>query len=170
MRFLLLPPPSADEVARVLAGTARRIARLLASRTEDDDDRIARDEPLLATLAAASLRTRIASGPHAGERWRRLGDRVEPEESDADPEASSRVPQHAGTSLHAGVVVPAHDRRRLARLCQYVSSPPLASDRLVERPDGRLALRLKTRWRDGTTHIRPSSPSGKTEPSASGFP
>lgn len=32
-------------------------------------------------------------------------------------------------------------------------APPLAHDRLEVRPDGRLALRLKTRWRDGTTHI-----------------
>jgi hypothetical protein len=34
-----------------------------------------------------------------------------------------------------------------------VARPPLGHDRLEERPDGRLALRLKTRWRDGTTHI-----------------
>lgn len=56
-------------------------------------------------------------------------------------------------SLHAEVGVPARDRRRLERLCRYVARPPLANERLEERPDGRLALRLKTRWRDGTTHI-----------------
>jgi hypothetical protein len=64
--FLPLPPPSPDEVARVLAGAARRIARLLAARAEADDDALARDEPLLAMLAAASLRARVAAGPHAG--------------------------------------------------------------------------------------------------------
>ncbi len=152
-RFHPLPPPSADEVARVLAGTARRIARLLASRSEGDDDALARDEPLLATLASASLRARIATGPHAGQRWRRLGDCVEPEDADADPEASPRVTAHEGMSLHADVAVPARDRRRLERLCHYVARPPLAHDRLQVRSDGRLALRLKTRWRDGTTHI-----------------
>jgi hypothetical protein len=31
--------------------------------------------------------------------------------------------------------------------------PPLANDRLQQRPDGRLRLRLKTRWRDGSTQI-----------------
>jgi Putative transposase len=56
-------------------------------------------------------------------------------------------------SLHAAVSVPARDRQRLERLCRYVARPPLASDRLEERTDGRLLLRLKTRWRDGTTHI-----------------
>ena len=56
-------------------------------------------------------------------------------------------------SLHADVAVPANDRNRLERLCRYVARPPLALDRLEEMADGRLAYRLKTRWRDGTTHI-----------------
>ena len=47
-RFLTLPPPNADEVARVLAGAARRIRRLLEERAGDDEDALARDEPLLA--------------------------------------------------------------------------------------------------------------------------
>jgi hypothetical protein len=153
-RFLPLPPASEDEVARVLAGTARRIHRLLETRADgDDDDAFARDEPLLALLTAASLRTRIATGQQRGERWRRLGDRVDPDELSADPEASPRVPAYGGMSLHAAVGVPARDRRRLERLIQYVARPPLAHDRLEKRPDGRLTLRLKTRWRDGTTHI-----------------
>ncbi|MCP5058501.1 MAG: transposase, partial [bacterium] len=152
-RFLPLPPPSPDEVARVLAGTARRITRLVALRTEDDDDALARDEPLLAVLAAASLRSRVAMGPGAGGRWRRLRDRIEPDSDEHDPEASSQVPRHRGMSLHAIVAVPARDRRRLERLCRYVARPPLAHDRLEGRPEGRLALRLKTPWRDGTTHI-----------------
>ena len=152
-RFLPLPPPSEDEVARVLSGTARRIHRLLEARVDGDDDALARDEPLLAHLTAASLRTRIATGCEQGERWRRLGDRVDPDELGADPEASPRVPAYGGMSLHAAVGVPARDRRRLERLIQYVARPPLAHDRLEKRPDGRLTIRLKTRWRDGTTHI-----------------
>jgi hypothetical protein len=152
-RFFPLAPPDDDEVARVLAGTARRLQRLVAERAGEDEDALARDEPLLAVLAAASLRGRSASGPNAGERWRRLGDRVEPADGNDDPEASPSTPQHGGMSLHATVGVPARDRRRLERLCRYAARPPLANERLEELPDGRLALRLKTRWRDGTTHI-----------------
>ncbi len=155
-RFFPLPAPGPSDVARVLAGTARRIRRLLEQRAGDDEDALARDEPLLALLAAASLRSRVATGPHRGEPWRRLRDRVEPTgDAEKGPvaDASSRVPQLGGMSLHAGVAVPANDRRRLERLCRYVGRPPLANDRLEERPDGTLTLRLKTPWRDGTTHV-----------------
>ncbi|MHC4408483.1 MAG: transposase [Planctomycetota bacterium] len=152
-RFLPLPPPDDDAVARVLAGTARRLERIVAKRAAEDEDALARDEPLLAVLAAASLRGHSASGPNAGERWRRLGDRVEPPTGNDELEASPRIPQHGGLSLHAAVAVPARDRQRLERLCRYVARPPLANERLEEHPDGRLALRLKTRWRDGTSHI-----------------
>jgi hypothetical protein len=142
-------------VARVLAGTARRIQHVIEARSEGDEDATARDQPLLAWLASASLRSRVASGDHRGERWRRLGDRVDPAQAEVsdDLDASTRVPQHGGMSLHADVAVPATDRRRLERLCRYVARPPLASERLESRSDGALTLRLKTRWRDGTPHI-----------------
>jgi hypothetical protein len=152
-RFWPLRPPTPGEVTRVLAGTARRIERLLASREAQDDDALARDEPLLATLAAASLRAQIAAGPQQGESWRRMGDRVGPGDLRDDPDATPHVPECRGMTLHAAVSVPARDRRRLERLCRYVARPPLANDRLEERHDGQILLRLKTRWRDGTTHI-----------------
>jgi hypothetical protein len=158
-RFLALDPPETDDVARVLAGTARRIRRRLErSGAEMDEDPIEADEPLMAMLGAASIRSRIATGPEAGEPWRRLGDRVEPIGEEADGlEPGATIPprcvRHGGMSLHADVAVPARDRRRLERLCRYVARSPLALDRLEELPDRRLAYRLKTLWRDGTTHV-----------------
>lgn len=127
-------------------------------RGADEDDPLAEDDPLMAALGAASIRSRIATGPEAGEPWRRLGDRVEPvDEDEAGVEARAQVPprcvRHAGMSLHADVAVPAHDRQRLERLCRYVARPPLALGRLEAMADGRLAYRLKTPWRDGTTHV-----------------
>ncbi len=87
--------------------------------------------------------------------WHRLGDRVEPvEASNASVgDAPPRCVREGGMSLHADVAVPARDRRRLERLCRYVARPPIALDRMEATPDGRLAYRLKTPWRDGTTHV-----------------
>ena len=156
--FLPLPPPTTADVARVMAGTARRVLRLLEKRgRENEDDPLAPDDPLLATLMAASIRSRIATGPKAGQPWRRLGDRVDPVESEdggADAEAApERCVREGGMSLHADVSVPARDRRRLQRLSGYILRPLISLDRLEAQPDGQLSYRLKTRWRDGTTHI-----------------
>ncbi len=161
-RFHLLDPPETADVARVLSGTARRIRRLLESSrlAEGTEDPLREEDPLLAMLGAASIRSRIATGPEAGSPWRRLGDRVEPvdeaEGADGVEPAAAMPPRcvrEGGMSLHADVVVPARDRRRLERLCRYVARPPLALERLAELGDGRLAYRLKTPWRDGTTHV-----------------
>ncbi len=81
--FEALPPPETKDVARILEGTASRILRQLErSRGDGEIDPLAFDDPLMATLGAASIRSRIATGPEAGEPWRRLGDRVEPGEDD----------------------------------------------------------------------------------------
>lgn len=157
--FIAVPAPSTDDVARVLAGTVRRIQRRLErDRSDSEDDPLPRDDPLMALLGAASIRSRIATGPEAGEPWRRLGDRVEPsseDEAGVEPLATAppRCVRQGGMSLHADVAVPARDRRRLERLCRYVARPPLALGRLEALADGRLAYRLKTPWRDGTTHV-----------------
>jgi len=56
-----------------------------------------------------------------------------------------------GFDLHAGVVVPGH-RARQERLSRYVLRPPVTGDRLVVA-DGRVVLRLRHPWADGTTHV-----------------
>ena len=45
------------------------------------------------------------------------------------------------------------DRDGRERLCKYLLRPPLSDDRLSLRPDGRVALQLKTPWRDGTVAL-----------------
>jgi hypothetical protein len=143
-----------------MAGTARRIKKRLERRViEQEEDQLAADQPLLAMLAAASVRSRIATGPEAGRPWRRLGDQVVPIETEQESGASSktdlpeRCVRQGGMSLHADVAVPARDRMRLERLCRYILRPALCLDRLEALPSGMLSYQLKNRWRDGTTHI-----------------
>jgi hypothetical protein len=58
-----------------------------------------------------------------------------------------------GFSLHAAVRVDVHDRKRLEQLCRYVTRPALSDERVHLNDAGQVALKLKTPWRDGTTHL-----------------
>jgi hypothetical protein len=135
----------------------RRLRRLLIARglTPDADagavDPLPEDQPLLAEIYAASVRSLIAIGERAGLGVLRIGDLVDPEE--AAFVTGPRSTMIDGVSLHANVSVPAGDRRRLEKLCRYIARPPVSTERLSKLRDGRLLYRLKRRWRDGTTHM-----------------
>ncbi len=46
-----------------------------------------------------------------------------------------------------------HYGRRVERLCRYAARPPVATERMSRREDGKLVYQLRHRWRDGTTHV-----------------
>jgi Putative transposase len=46
----------------------------------------------------------------------------------------------------------AGQRKTLERLCRYITRPALANDRVQINAAGQVELKLKTPWRDGTTH------------------
>jgi hypothetical protein len=62
-----------------------------------------------------------------------------------------------GFSLHAAVRVAANDRKRLEELCCYITRPALSDERVQLNAARRVELKLKTPWRDGTTHLVMSS-------------
>ena len=156
LTFHPAPPPSDEDVAHVLATVRARVGQLLGRRhLEPADDTVPADpfaevSPVLAGLVEASVQGRVALGPRAGARVRRLGD--EPDLG----HVTSRGPRQAqldGFDLHANVWVPPNDRARLEQLCRYLLRPPLAQDRVRLRTDGRILVQLKTVWRDGTSHF-----------------
>jgi hypothetical protein len=114
-------------------------------------DSLPSEDPLLAALYGASVHSRIATGPRAGQRVLRFGDPMDVE--DRELSSRQRCVTVGGFSVHGEVGVPARARRRLQRLCRYTGRPPVATQRLSRLGDGRLVYRLKRRWRDGTTHV-----------------
>ena len=156
VRFRPLADLDALDVTEVLASLVPGIGRLLARRGLGDDtpgetpDAWADAEPLLAGLAAASVRGRVALGPRAGRAIRRSG-------HTPDEETERRLgPCHArqsGFDLQAAVRIPAGHRDRLERICRYALRPPVATDRLRLTDTGQVLLELRRRWGDGTTHL-----------------
>jgi hypothetical protein len=58
-----------------------------------------------------------------------------------------------GFSLHAAVRLASHPRKELERLCRYITLPALANERLSRNARGQVVPKLKSPYRDGTTHI-----------------
>ena len=63
-----------------------------------------------------------------------------------------------GFSLHAAVRCAADDRQALAQLYQYITRPALSDKRVQGIAAGQVELKLKTTWRDGSTHLVMSQP------------
>jgi hypothetical protein len=146
--------PTDEEVEALLGVIRVRILRLLVRRglvCDDAGDGANESEaPPLHALYAASVRQRVAMGRRAGANVLRLG---EASTVTAAPPKRRRQARLGGFDLHANTSVRAKNRRKLERLCRYLLRPPVAEDRLSFGPDGSVLLRLKTPWRDGTSHL-----------------
>jgi hypothetical protein len=144
--FHPLPAPSEEDVARVARAVCRKVTRILARHKTADDGQTS----LLDSLANASVQGLVATGPRRGCQLLRLG----PSGEDAEATIpSKRCAEVVGFNVHANSYARANDRDRLEHLVKYLARPPIANDRLTELPDGRLALKFKQRWRDGTSHV-----------------
>jgi hypothetical protein len=97
----------------------------------------------------AAITYRIAFGPRPGQKVLTLRGAM-------PREVTARQPLCAdidGFSLHAAVRIEAHERKRLERLCRYITRPALSDERIRVNAAGQVQLELKTPWRDGTTHL-----------------
>jgi len=165
-QFVAAPILSDDDVQQIVETTARRVVRLLQRRgllEEGHVDPLWEQEPLLATITAASIQGQVATGERAGQPVRR---RL------LDPQEGIRTGPlcfaSRGFSLHAATRVPAADRTRLERLCRYVNRPPLAAGRLQILDAEQVATDLKTRWSDGTRET--GRPGAATAPQPGALP
>jgi hypothetical protein len=157
--FVEVDAPTDDELQVLLQTVITRLMKLLTlwgvlieemGRTyvakPDDDGQEART---LRPLQAAAITCRIAFGPRAGQKMLTLRGAM-------PREATARQPLCVdidGFSLHAAARVEANDRKRLKQLCRYIALPALSDGRVQLNAAGQVELKLKTPWRDGTTHL-----------------
>jgi hypothetical protein len=153
--FRRIAPPSAAELQALVERLARRVGRslerqgLLVRDTENEFLELGSEAGrAMDDLIGHSITYRVAVGPRAGQKVFAL--QTVPAR-EAEPRRG--VAQYAGFSLHAGIGVEADQRAKLERLARYVSRPPIALDRLALTSSGQVHYRLKTPYRDGTTHI-----------------
>lgn len=108
------------------------------------------DDDPLHELLGHSITYRIAVGPQQG---RKVFTLQTLPACDPYDHCGDTVGKVAGFSLHAGVAAKAHERKKLERLCRYISRPAVSEKRLSLTPNGNVRYRLKTPYRDGTTHV-----------------
>jgi hypothetical protein len=112
-RFVPLPPPTQEEVERLVAVVRHRVLRLLERRGVLPAEG---PENALEALQAASLQQQVP--------WAKV-------EVRAPPRSSPRCAQLEGFSPHANTHLHANDRQGLERLCRYGARGALALERLT---------------------------------------
>ena len=89
------------------------------------------------------------SGERAGKLPLRLIARPEPPSGPRAADATEQpIAEVQGINIHATQVVDGRDRRRVERLCKYMTRPPVTQDRLERRENSKLELGFKRAWRD----------------------
>ena len=154
--FRRIAAPSAKELQALVERIAERIADALERAgllardcdngflTLDTEAGGAMDD-----LLGHSITYRVAMGERAGQKVFTL--QTVPARSEEEPRKG--VAECAGFSLHAGTSVDAEQTGKLERLVRYVSRPAIAEERLALTERGDVRLKLKTAYRDGTTHV-----------------
>ena len=107
-------------------------------------------DDVMTPLQAAAAHYRIAQGQRAGQNVLSL--QLAPRHLARGGESSALCANAHGFSLYAGVRCAADDRPGLEQLCRYITRPAIANERLSVNRAGQVVLKLKTAWRDGTSH------------------
>ena len=157
--FIEVPAPTDEALQAVLHKIITRMMKLLTRRgvlveeqgqtymTNNDGD--SDEARALRPLQAAACTYRVAFGPRAGQKVLTLQGTM-PREAEFHQNLCADL---QGFSLHAAVRCGADERQALEQLCRYITRPALADERVQCNAAGQVVLKLKTPWRDGTTHL-----------------
>ena len=154
LQFRELGEPTPEEVAQVAVWTHASLVRVLkrygrSLEGVSDVDSFATDQPVLASCYGASAADVQLLGPAAG----RLAAKLVRPLRLVQGTGATALAEVGGVNIHAAVAVDGRDRQRLERLCRYIARPPLSLERLEAHPDGRVRIRFKSAWKDGTHSV-----------------
>jgi len=157
-KYWWIDPPTNEEIQNLVKLIAMRVIRYLKKHgyfNEDSETAVPEedmDQELLPELQAASVKSKIAVGERRGQWVRRIGtlgfDNVHPVLT------GHLCAQITGFSLHAAVYCAPWERAKLEKLVRYVARPAVAEKRLTLQSNGDVIYKLKTKYSDGTTHLR----------------
>jgi len=99
-------------------------------------------------LLVHSITYRIAVGPQVGRKVFTL--QTLPASDEPFDDGVGKV---TGFSLHTEVAARADERKKLERLCRYISRPAVSEKPLSLTPNGNIHYQIKTPYRDGTPHV-----------------
>lgn len=157
LRFHGVDAPTASELNTLVAAISQRVAGHLERQgllvRDDESSYLAldlQDDDAMNQLQEHSITYRIAVGPQQGRKVFTLQTIPSWEDDDF---GTNQVGKIAGFSLHAGVATKTRERRKLERLCRYISRPAVSEKRLALTSQGKVRYQLKTPYRDGTTHV-----------------
>lgn len=157
LRFHRVDAPTASELNTLVAAISQRVVGHLERQgllvRDDESSYLAldlQDDDAMNQLQEHSITYRIAVGPQQGRKVFTLQTIPSWEDDDF---GTNQVGKIAGFSLHAGVATKTRERRKLERLCRYISRPAVSEKRLALTSQGRVRYQLKTPYRDGTTHV-----------------
>jgi len=148
--------PEKDELCKLVNQISLRVAAYLEREgfLERDAENSylqldGMEEDPMQQLLGHSITYRVAVGPQQGKKVFTL-QTVPATES----EGNSQVAQKSGFSLHAGVVAQHWERKKLERLCRYITRPAISEKRLSITPVGNVRYQLKTPYRESLPHER----------------
>ncbi|MCB0386207.1 MAG: transposase, partial [Bdellovibrionales bacterium] len=149
-KFVRLPEPSQDELLEVVNKIQTKVQRLSCRLGFNEEDQLGFDEESLGDLAAISIAHKAGFGDRLGRKLKRYGVHgIERYPESRDPYSVNIE----GFSLNARVWIAGRDRMKVEKLIRYMSRGPIATERLSQSYPNLLLYRMKTPWRDGTTHV-----------------
>ena len=161
-RFRNLETITDKEVEKLLLEISSKVLKLLKKQgylNHDGEmvnhplsDSLFRDHESLAMATSSSIVGTIAFGPNAGQKVTRIGSGFGYYE-EIPLAKGHRCFSINGFSLHANTSTNTLARDSLRKLVEYISRGPLSNERLEITDSGRVKLKLKTAYSDGTSHL-----------------